>query len=215
MSEELQGAIRVLQRKLAEQEKTVANTKRLINQLSVEAGMQPLYLEAELHEGSGGRAIHGDRFYGQPLSTAVRELLEMRKAGGSGPASVNEIYDALIQGGYQFEAKDEDNSKRGLRISLTKNSVTFHRLPNGKYGLLTWYPNVKQPKVGEAKNGGETSVSDETETPPESGASPQSVSFFITKAQRATLREQGYTDEQIAKMKPADAHKILGITSEK
>ena len=34
---------------------------------------------------------------------------------------------------------------------------------------------------------------------------------MITQAQKAQLREKGYTDEQISKMKPADAHNALGI----
>ena len=37
------------------------------------------------------------------------------------------------------------------------------------------------------------------------------VPFMITQAQKAQLREKGYTDEQIGKMKPADAHNALGI----
>ena len=39
--------------------------------------------------------------------------------------------------------------KRGLRIALTKNSVTFYRLPSGAYGLLEWYPNAKPQSPGE------------------------------------------------------------------
>jgi hypothetical protein len=37
------------------------------------------------------------------------------------------------------------------------------------------------------------------------------VSFFITQAQKAELREKGYSDDQIAQMKPAEAHRILGL----
>lgn len=38
------------------------------------------------------------------------------------------------------------------------------------------------------------------------------VSFFITKSQKIQLRELGYSEDQIAKMKPAEAHSILGLT---
>lgn len=38
-----------------------------------------------------------------------------------------------------------------------------------------------------------------------------SVGFMITNAQKAKLRERGHTDEEIAKMKPDEAHGILGI----
>jgi hypothetical protein len=37
------------------------------------------------------------------------------------------------------------------------------------------------------------------------------ISFFITKSQRAQLLERGYSGDDIAKMKPAEAHKILGL----
>jgi hypothetical protein len=38
------------------------------------------------------------------------------------------------------------------------------------------------------------------------------VSFFITKSQKIQLRELGFSEDQIAKMKPAEAHSILGLT---
>jgi hypothetical protein len=34
---------------------------------------------------------------------------------------------------------------------------------------------------------------------------------FITQTQRAELRERGYSDDDIAQMKPADAHRIPGL----
>jgi hypothetical protein len=37
------------------------------------------------------------------------------------------------------------------------------------------------------------------------------ISFFITKSQKAQLRERGFSDDEIAKMRPAEAHKILGL----
>ena len=39
----------------------------------------------------------------------------------------------------------------------------------------------------------------------------ESFSLMITQAQKAQLRELGYTDEQIREMTPAAAHKILGL----
>jgi hypothetical protein len=145
MAEELALAINVLEQRLSEQLEKVATSKKLINQLCIESGSPIRYPEAEILSG-GSRGIRGDQFYGQPLASAVREILEMRKAANMGAATVNEIHAALVQGGLQFEAKDEENAKRSLRISLSKNSTLFHRLPNGQYGLLAWYPAVKLPK---------------------------------------------------------------------
>ncbi len=53
------------------------------------------------------------------------------------------------------------------------------------------------------------SVSSE-QAPEESGGKAQ-VSFFITNAQKAALRKQGYSNEQIAKMHPEDAHRLLKV----
>jgi hypothetical protein len=39
------------------------------------------------------------------------------------------------------------------------------------------------------------------------------ISFIITKAQKAELRQRGYTEEQIREMKPEDAHRALGLIS--
>ena len=39
------------------------------------------------------------------------------------------------------------------------------------------------------------------------------VSFFITNSQKTQLRDRGYSDDEIAKMIPAEAHRILGITT--
>ena len=39
----------------------------------------------------------------------------------------------------------------------------------------------------------------------------QPVSLIITQAQRAQLRERGYSDEAIHTMTPAEAHRHLGV----
>jgi hypothetical protein len=44
------------------------------------------------------------------------------------------------------------------------------------------------------------------------GASSVGVSLLITEAQKAVLRDLGYTTAQIRKMSPAVAHRILGLT---
>ncbi|MBI1830369.1 MAG: hypothetical protein HYR84_02825 [Planctomycetes bacterium] len=112
-------------------------------------------------ESSGG-PLRGDEYFGQPLQTVVREVLVSRKSSNLGPASVAEIYSAMLGGGYQFESRDEENAKRGLRISLTKNSATFTKLPGGKYGLREWYPAIKdsKPRANQKETG--TDATEET-----------------------------------------------------
>jgi hypothetical protein len=53
--------------------------------------------------------------------------------------------------------------------------------------------------------------------PPPENAQPTSeaprawVSLMITRRQKADLREQGYSDQQIRDMKPGEAHRVLGL----
>ena len=147
MAEQIKGAIEVLLTELKEQEQQVVETKKLINSLCKRSGLPPMYADSDLNVSSGvPLSIRSDQFYGQPLAGSIREILQMRRALNRGPATVNEIYEALHEGGFKFETKNVENSKRGLRISLMKNTAVFHKLPNGQFGLLEWYPNVKKPK---------------------------------------------------------------------
>jgi hypothetical protein len=67
-----------------------------------------------------------------------------------------------------------------------------------------------RPIKSEAASVSAPSVETSDEAPPRSEGDAQ-VSFFITKAQKAQLRERGHSDEEIAKMRPAEAHRILGL----
>ncbi len=68
----------------------------------------------------------------------------------------------------------------------------------------------RQPYSQPSMSSSESSVEDTTAAPASSSPKAQ-VSFFITQAQKAQLREKGYSDHQIEQMKPAEAHQILGI----
>ena len=144
MSDHIKATIDDLQRKLREHEGKVTDTKRLINMLCESVGMPTLYDDADTEASASTMRLRRDQFYGRGISTAMREYLEMRRAGNQGPATVNEIYEALYDGGFKFESKDAKNAKRGIRISLTKNTSIFHRLPDGRhFGLAKWYPDIK------------------------------------------------------------------------
>lgn len=136
-------------RKLAEQEQGVIDSKKFINQLCQFGGVPPLYkLEDSGPSALGIGAIQSDTFYGKSAITAVREFLDMRKASSLGAASYAEIIQALVTGGFDFStlSPDEDVAKRAVTITLGKNSSIFHKLPNGNWGLLAWYPEAKEKK---------------------------------------------------------------------
>lgn len=143
-------AIADLVAKIDERMQPIRDDMRMVNKLCGYAGIAPRYPDVETEQARGSLALKRDQFHGKPLATAVREYLVQRgpsDRGGLGAATVNEIFDALVAGGYKPETSDVENAKRGLRIALTKNSVTFYRIdggPNGSsYGLLEWYPKAK------------------------------------------------------------------------
>lgn len=140
-------AIKALQSELETLETKAREIKNTINVLCRHAGISELYPNVTEMSGSASiSTIKGDTFYGKTIGTAAREYLEMRRASGLGPSSPKEIYEALIQGGFQFDTKSETNAQISLSNTLRKNSKTFHRLPSGLYGLLSWYPNAKVQK---------------------------------------------------------------------
>lgn len=151
MRPEFAPAIDALERDLADLERKANETRVAINTLCRHAGMPPRYPEG----GGGGSKskplsqIRSDTFYGKKMSTAAREYLDMRRASDLGPAKPREVFDALTKGGYTFGAKDDNTALTILRATMRKNSTTFHRLPDGSYGLLAWYPDAKPTKQGE------------------------------------------------------------------
>lgn len=142
---------------IEKKELELADLKRTVNSVCIFEKLPPRYTDVDAATRSSSGQIRRDQFHGVPQATAVREYLTMRgdsKAGGLGAATVNEIFEALKTGGFRFDVKNDENAKRGLRISLTKNSTTFYRLPNGTYGLLEWYPNIREPRPDQSEHKG-------------------------------------------------------------
>src|SRR5579864_9403240 len=162
MSDDLAPAIAVFERIIAESERRAAEARNSINALLQARGLPPRYSE----EGrgatgtfvlsgastlSGGDVISGaplqirrDTFYGKKQMTAIRELLEMRRAQGEGPATPREVVNALKAGGYRFETKSDDIALINVRALMRKATTVFHKLPGtNAYGLMSWYPNAK------------------------------------------------------------------------
>jgi hypothetical protein len=141
MDDKLSGAVEVLVAQLNDQMKQVADTKSTINALLRSMGKEPMFQDVSAEQAS---AIRPDMFYGKPLATAVQEYLKRRTQA----CTSEEILRGLEQGGFDFRsvAWQENDRLRSLSISLAKNSITFHRLPNGTWGLLSWYPDVVKPE---------------------------------------------------------------------
>jgi hypothetical protein len=135
--EKLLAAVEVLLAQLQEQQQEVIETKKTINALRRRMGLEPVFTDLSTEKFSAGGPVRPDQFYGKPLATSVQEYLERRHQA----CPADEILKALEAGGFDFRALDwkESDRLRSFTITLSKNTKTFHRLPNGTFGLLTWY----------------------------------------------------------------------------
>jgi hypothetical protein len=164
MTKTLDQAIDEIVAEIGKLESEIRDKKKTVNTLCGVAGREEMYT-LEASEAAVPSRIRADQFYGQALATAVRTILEMRKQQNLGAATINEIFDALTAGGYTFNTKTDDVGRASLRNSLSKNTVTFHKLPNGRFGLLSWYPNAKATKpAANGSNSSNDNTEEETET---------------------------------------------------
>lgn len=206
MSDGIDAAISDLQQQIAER-------MRAVNGLLKLKGLEPAYAETEITASVASGKIRSDQWYTKGLSTAAREFLEMRERAGLGAASVDEIYSALVQGGFKFETKDEAYAKPALRQSLTKNTAIFHRLPNGNVGLAEWYslgrngdagadPEPRQrrvspskPRVVERKRDRPKVVQSRGATP--SGTRITSITLMQAVKNAVATMKGGFTKQQV------------------
>ena len=126
---------------VAEKENELIEAQKLVNSLCKMAGKPPVYNVSDVSAITSYEDLKGDEYYGQPLATAITLILDGRKLAGYGPATIRDIYEQLVRGGYLFKTKNEANAMRGIRISM-RNNKKFHRLPNGQYCIKSWYPTV-------------------------------------------------------------------------
>ncbi|WP_128930725.1 hypothetical protein [Bradyrhizobium zhanjiangense] len=145
MSKTVDQVISELAAEITSDEAALRKKKETVNTLCGAVGRPPAYA-LEVASSAVPTQIRSDQFYGQPLAGSVRTILEMRRAQNLGAATIKEIFEALTKGGYEFDTKSDDIAQKSLRNSLAKNTALFHKLPNGQFGLLAWYPNVKKPR---------------------------------------------------------------------
>ena len=149
-----------LEARLQELDTESRKIKTLINGLCNIIGLPLKYQDIE-EERIAVSQQRADEYYGRPLATVVTEVLKKRDTQGLGAATLDEIYDQLVAGGFDFTGKNDGIKKRGLAISMSKNKK-FHHLPNDTWGLFSWYPTAKETK----ENGKQIAEQTEEETTP-------------------------------------------------
>jgi len=168
MGTEAERMIARLQAKLKPIEAEAAKLKQGINLICELEGMPPMYEDIKSKPVAHSQ-LRGDEYHNMPQATAITEILERRKSVNLAPVTIDEIYDDLISGGFQFtKGKNEAIQKRGLAIAMSKNRK-FYKLPNEKWGIKSWY-NIKDDKKAEEnedkdknRTTGETDANEESQ----------------------------------------------------
>jgi hypothetical protein len=179
MSDALKTAINELIAQISAKEAELAPLKIAVNTLCHQTG-QPEYYDTIGASNSSTAATERvnwriDQFTGKGLATSVVEILETNKSRGlDGPATIEEIFKALSDGGYKFQGTSgsDENTKRAIKIALTKNTAQFVKIKDDVFGLKKWYGgsinSSKRTKSTAPKSPLESSamnVEDDDETP--------------------------------------------------
>ncbi|OGU30039.1 MAG: hypothetical protein A2057_13395 [Ignavibacteria bacterium GWA2_35_9] len=157
MSTDIKSAIESLYSEMGTINNRLNEIKKSINALSVLIGEEAPFSNAEISSIGYTTNIRPDQFFGKGLATAVKEYLKIRGRA----STVQEIYEALKTGGYEFTGSRAENIlQRNLAISLSKNSNDFvYVKSSNSYGLWEFYPEKqrekKKPKVTTLKGNSE------------------------------------------------------------
>ena len=179
MSERLKAAIEEIEAQIKAKEAEIINPLKItVNQLCQLIGEEARYqVDGSGASGQLKRNVlnwRADQFFGRPLAGCVTEYLEAREAAGlERAATVDDIFEALSKGGYKFEGTsgNDENTKRGIKISLTKNTAQFSKIGE-LFGLKKWYPNAKPAKKTNGKDDTDSESKDQADTAAPTVATP-------------------------------------------
>lgn len=128
---------------LLENEKLTANTKSIINRLSLFLGDAPLYEVGDQSASAKPTTIRSGQFRNMSLGDALCTILEIRHAASSWHATVDELYDSLFMGGFRFRNRTVGEEKRTIRSILECNLHVFSKHSHDDrpytFGLREWY----------------------------------------------------------------------------
>ena len=164
MSKTLAELVSEKEMELSGLQEQVTAIKQEINLLSRYDGLDEPYPDAvgtTSHARVSAKAIKiiPDQFTNKPPGKAARIYLELRNAADpeNRAATLEEIRDGLLAGGYSFGTKDPIQA---LGISLGKTTATFKRVgDNGLWGLTAWY-GIK-PGRSKLNNGSAADIEEE------------------------------------------------------
>jgi len=144
-------ALETIDRTIADHLAKAATLKRAANMMAAGAGLAQPYSDADMEVHAGGSLrIRSDQFVVEKApASAARAYLALR-GKDRGATTADDIYEALVRGGYDFGSLKEPDAKSGLKIALAKDGKV-HRLKNGHFGLREWYGIADEEKVERTK----------------------------------------------------------------
>jgi hypothetical protein len=148
MDESTKTTIEKYQAKMELLEAQVRKIKISINSLCELENEPPIYDVGDETSGPFAKpqAIRSDQYFGRPIATVVKEILTARFERQLGAISLDDLFSLMLQGGFDFEGKDESSKKRSLAITVGKNPA-FIRVPSSNHiGLSEWYPGAKRSR---------------------------------------------------------------------
>src|SRR5437868_7861150 len=128
MDTAIQNAIDKIHAQIGALEEQIIKKKEAINTLYETEGEKPLYPDVGRVTSNAPLTFRTDQFFGRPMATAAREILEQRWPRNLGAISLDELFDIMKAGGFAFDNNNDQIAKRNLAITLAKNP-TFIRLP--------------------------------------------------------------------------------------
>lgn len=151
MDAAIQNTIDKIHTQIGVLEEQIDKKKEAINMLCELEGDPILYPDVGSDQSRAPLAFRSDQFFGRPMATVAREILEQRGTRNLGAISLDELFDTMKSGGFAFDNNNEQIAKRNLAITLAKNP-NFMRVPtSGHIGLAVWYPNAKRSKKDKAQ----------------------------------------------------------------
>src|SRR5437879_3744588 len=114
-------------------EEELVKKKEMVNSLYEMEGEAPVFKDVARNSSTSAITFRADQFYGRPVATSVKEILEQRHARNLGAIALDELFKTMKEGGFVFENKDEKIAKRNLAITLSMNPA-FMRIPSGHIG---------------------------------------------------------------------------------
>ncbi len=81
--------------------------------------------------------IHPDTFFQHTPGEAAKKYLKMM---GNRARHLDEIYEALIKGGFQIDGRRDKEKRRALYKALVRNTAEFVLVSTSTFGLVEFYP---------------------------------------------------------------------------